>query len=69
MKISAVQQLEFIDCLDKQIPGFNILQAKLNQKMTASRLELLKFMRVNFDEDDESETMIEIEEQGFDASS
>jgi len=36
--------------------------------MTASRLELLKFMRVNFDED-ESESMTEVDERGFDASS
>lgn len=58
----------FIKCLDEKIPGFEILKPKINQKMTASRIELLKFMRVNFDED-ESDGMVEVDEGCFDGSS
>lgn len=37
--------------------------------MTANRLELLKFMRVNFDEEEQEESMVEKGEKDFDSNS
>lgn len=46
------ERIKFANLLVKQIPNFKILLPRINQKMVASRLELLKFMRVNFDEEE-----------------
>lgn len=52
--ISVGERKLFVDYLNKEMPKFESLLPRVNQKMMASRMELLKFMRVSFEESEDS---------------
>lgn len=46
--ILAGERASFVTILVGEVPQFEAMVARVNQKMMASRMELLKFMRVTF---------------------
>lgn len=64
-KVSDAERLSFIEHLERHFPSIEMLNSKLNQKISPLPKELLRCMRIDFSEESEGESYEEIGKYEF----